>query len=140
MVGERFISRPFGENRLWHLFILHRGNGMKKPQKPWRLLGFCDRHLFRSLNVVAEVGFFIARPSRIVLCRRLRTLGSAHSLLCGVSRHKNSTPCCFCLLTHSLRRRKAAAKVAMQVAPREQQKNRPPEWVVCSFVGCGGGI
>ena len=24
---------------------------MKKPQKPWRLVGFCDRHLFRSLNV-----------------------------------------------------------------------------------------
>ena len=21
---------------------------MKKPRKPWRLLGFCDRHLFRS--------------------------------------------------------------------------------------------
>ena len=51
MRGARFISRPFGENRLWHLFILHRGKGMKKPQKPWRLLGFCDRHLFRSLNV-----------------------------------------------------------------------------------------
>ena len=30
---------------------------MKKPQKPWRLLGFSDRHLFRSLNVVAGVGY-----------------------------------------------------------------------------------
>ena len=34
----------------------------EKNQKPWRLLGFCDRHLFRSLNVVAGVGFFIALP------------------------------------------------------------------------------
>ena len=35
--------------------------------------------------LVAGVGFFIALPSRIVVCRRLRLLGSAYSLLCGVS-------------------------------------------------------
>ena len=82
---------------------------MKKPRKPWRLLGFCDLHLFRSQTLVAGVGFFIALPSRIVVCCRLRTLGSAHSLLGGVSFEKRTHCVLFSALTHSLRRREAAA-------------------------------
>ena len=84
--------------------------------------------------LVAGVGFFIARPSRIVVCSRLRLLGLAYFLLCGVSRRENTTPWCFRLLTHSLCRREAAAEAVARIAPRQQQKDRPPEWVVCSFV------
>ena len=57
MVGERFISRPLGEKWLWHLFILHLKKWHEKTPEALRRLGFSDRHLFRSLNVVAEVGF-----------------------------------------------------------------------------------
>ena len=57
MVGERFISRPLGEKRLWHLFILHLKKWHEKTPEALRRLGFSDRHLFRSLNVVAGVGF-----------------------------------------------------------------------------------
>ena len=53
--------------------------------------------------MVAEVGFFIALPGRIVVCLRLRLLGSAYSLLCGVSLRENTTPWWFRLLAHDLR-------------------------------------
>ena len=47
----------------------------------------------------AGVGLFIARPRRIVVRRRLRALGSADSLLCGVSLRENTAPRYFHSLT-----------------------------------------
>ena len=42
---------------------------MKKPRKPWRLLGFRDLHLFRSHNMVAQVG---CRPALLAALRTLK--------------------------------------------------------------------
>ena len=70
----------------------------EKSIKALKNQGFSWLSLFYSPVMVAG-GFFIARPSRIVVGGRLRTLGSAHSLLCGVSRRENSHLGYFRLLT-----------------------------------------
>ena len=41
---------------------------MKKPRKPWRLPGFSDRHLFRSLNLVAPLLTCRDRRPRLSIC------------------------------------------------------------------------
>jgi len=52
----KFNFCSHGEKRHLHLFIFTLKNGMKKPRKPWRRLGFRDLHLFRAQTLVAGVG------------------------------------------------------------------------------------
>ena len=54
--------------------------------------------------MAAGMGFFIARPSRIVVSRA-SVACLRYSLLCGVSRRENVPPAPFHLLTHDLLRR-----------------------------------
>ena len=79
------------------------------------------------------------RGSRIVVCRRLRLLGSAYYLLCGVSRRENSTLCCFRLLTHSLRRLRLSEVVAQFKISLREQKEQPTRlgWFFFLVAGVG---
>jgi len=82
------------------------------------------------------VGFFIAHPSRIVVCHRLRLLGSAYSLLCGVSRREKVPQALF-----SLAHPRPPAEVVMAIQnPLHRAKEEDSPNGLSSSFGCGGGI
>ena len=91
----KFKSHPHDVFAVWHLLKSHYEKWVQKIPEALRHLGFLLWHLFRIHNMVAQVGFLplaaLAFPRRIVVCRRLRLLGSAYSLLCGVSLRENDT-------------------------------------------------
>ena len=119
-------------------FYFHPEKWHKKPPEALRRLGFRDLHLFRSHNVVAGVGFFIARPSQVsfglfAIWRshtpndarfRLRRNGSLRIRLCQMLGLCGGRPP-HVTWSHSSNPTPALSKAS--------KKRRPPDWVVFSF-------
>ena len=100
----KFNSHPHGDFGVWHLLKLHFENRHKKNQKPYGIwvFGLASKldaqYGWRSAGMMCPLENIVAdgsnspfhlttfRGSRIVVCSRLRVLGSAYSLLCAVNR------------------------------------------------------